>query len=308
MADNQNRVEEDGDDEGFELLIADDTPEGDQGKEPIPEEALLEDGEEDALEAVSDRVKKRIDKLTKARHDERRRAEQAEREAQAAAEATRVLYEKLRTANEVIQKFEVGFVDQAKGRTEAELAEARREFKAAFEMGDADKMADAQERIARLAPQHEQYSRYKPRPIEEPEPQAPRPSVPPAQNQTPPDHNLAVFMRENPWFNQDEEMTAYAMGLHQQASLKSPETVGTPEYYDYIARKVRSTFAHKMGDEDKPAEGKARPRTTPVMRNAPAQSGGRKKITLTASQVRLAARLGLTPQQYAESLIEHQGN
>lgn len=288
----------------FEVHIEDDTPEEDRGKpiasdDPADEEAA----EQEELSNVGERVKKRIDKLTAEKHAERRRAEQIERERDEAVRAAQTLLERERALRTQMLQYEGGFVNQAKGRVEAEIAEAKRAFKSAFELGDADAMAEAQEKLARLAPQHEQYSRYKPQEMEE--------APPPQQYQAPTqqkaydpsaDQNLQNFMSANPWFNQDQEMTAYAMGLHQQAAARDPGYVGTPEYYEEIATKVKKAF----GKEAAPAKTRT-PASAPVTRGTPSNPA-RKQVTLNASQVRLATRLGLTPKQYAEALLEQEKN
>jgi hypothetical protein len=223
-----------------------------------------------------------------------------ERERDEAAQAMQVLLQREHQMRETLSQYEGGFVNQAKGRVEAEMLAAKGDFKKAFEVGDADAMADAQERMARLAPQHEQYSRYQPK--------TPEAYVAPQQPQKPTydpsaDQALQSFMTANPWFNQDEEMTAYAMGLHQRAAVNDPSTVGTADYYEEIASKVRTTFAHKLAKE-KP---QGRSPVAPVTRNTPGTTA-RKQVRLTASQVRLASRLGITPQQYAAQLLQQENH
>ena len=293
----QEQEQEFNNEDEIEVNVHDDTPEGDQGHAPMPDPEPGQDDDDDDAELtdVSERVKRRIAKLTAQKHDARRKSEAAEREAAEAAQATKLLLDELNRQRQINSTYEGGFVEQARGRVEAEIAEAKREFKAAFEVGDADKMAEAQDRIARLAPQHEQFSRYKPREVQPIElPQAPRP-----QHNPQADENLSAFMAENPWFNQDQDMTAYAMGLHTQTASQNPEIVGTKEYYDTIANRVKAAFAHKMAPEQRRPS--ASP-VTPAVRGNPSQP--RKQITLTSSQVRLAQRLGLTPQQYAAEILK----
>lgn len=299
-------VEPEDNEDDFDITIEDDTPLDDQGKPVAPDEPppVDEEAEEEKeLSNVGERVKKRIDKLTADKHAERRRAEQIKRERDEAVRATQTLLERERALRNQMLQYEGGFVNQAKGRVEAEIAEAKRDFKAAFELGDADAMAEAQEKLARLAPQHEQYSRYRaPEPEKEPVHQY-QPQQPPQTQYDPtPDQNLMEFMDANPWFRTDPDMTAFAVGLHQQAAMSDPASVGSKAYYDSIAAKVKKAF----GKEEAPAK----PRTSAA---APVTRGGssvpaRKQVTLSASQVRLAQRLGLTAKQYAESLLEMEKN
>lgn len=286
----------------FEVLIEDDTPDADKGFEPkADEDNDAPDDPNEELVDVGARVKKRIDRLTFEKNEQRRAREAAERERDEAARVAQVLIERDRQAQAQLRQYEGGFVNQAKGRVEAEILQAKQEFKAAFESGDADGMAEASDKMARLAPQHEQYSRYKPAP--EPEYRAPEPAPAPRAYDPSGDQNLMEFMDANPWFRTDPDMTALAVGLHQQAAMHEPHTVGTKEYYNKIAEKVKSAF---------PPKGEA-PRTRSAPPVSPVTRGGtsnpaRKQVTLTASQVRLASRLGLTPKQYAESLLESEQN
>jgi hypothetical protein len=280
----------------LEVVIEDDTPDSDRGFSPI------EDGDEDKLDDDAEipdlgaRAKKRIDRLTAEKNDQRRKREAAEREAAEAAKVVQALLERDRQYQAQLIQYEGGFVNQAKGRVEAEILQAKQEFKAAFETGDADAMAEASDKLSRLGPQHEQYSRYKaPVPQEAPPPQ----QVPQRQSYNPEsDQNLMAFMDANPWFRTDPDMTAYAVGLHQQAAMNDPESVGTPEYYRSISERVKKAFPTKG---EAPRRG-ASP-VSPVTRGT-SSNPARKQVTLTASQVRLASRLGLTPKQYAESLLE----
>lgn len=64
----------------FEVEIVDDTPEQDKGKVPLKAEDSAEAPVEE-MEQYSAEVQKRINKLTKKTHDERRAKEAKEREA-----------------------------------------------------------------------------------------------------------------------------------------------------------------------------------------------------------------------------------
>lgn len=284
--------------EELEILIEDDVPDQDKGFTPPAEDAEDPDAPDDNEELVDvgARVKKRIDRLTFEKNEQRRAREAAERERDEAARVAQLLIERDKQAQAQLRQYETGFVGQAKGRVEAEILQAKQEFKTAFEAGDADAMAEASDKMARLAPQHEQYSRYKPAP--EPEYKAPEPA--PQQRPYDPsaDQNLMEFMDANPWFRTDPDMTALAVGLHQQAAMNEPHTVGTKEYYAKIAEKVKTAFPPKGEPARKPIAP-----VSPVTRGA-SSNPARKQVTLTASQVRLAARLGLTPKQYAESVLE----
>ena len=140
-------VEEDTPVEGAEkpeIEIQDDTPEADRGREPMPKE-LVEELEADELEDYSDKVKTRLKQMKKVWHDERREKEREMREkAEALAVAQRVLEEN-RKLKSTLAKGEESLLGSYKQTAEFEAAAAKREFKEAYESGDADRLADAQE-------------------------------------------------------------------------------------------------------------------------------------------------------------------
>ena len=114
------------------------------------------------------------------------------------------------------------------------------------------------------------------------------------------DRRAEAWRDQNPWFGQDEEMTASALGLHEKLK-RNGVLVGSDEYYATLDRTIRKRFAEYF---DEPEEPKAEPvRTKPSTVVAPAtRSTASNKIKLTRSQVALSKKLGLTPEQYALEL------
>lgn len=298
--------------EGAEIEEIDDTPEGDRGRALLaPEDEDLEPTPEDELASYSDRVKKRISEATFKFNDQRRKREAAERERDEAVKFAKLAVERINQYNSALTSYEKFGVDQAKGRVEAQLTQARNEYKAAYESGDADALAEAAEKIARLAPQHEQYSRYVPA---DPEPVAYEPDAY-RQVQAQPDPRaqeaFSEWHSQNQWFGQDPQMTLFARGWHTMVAEQNPSAVGTPEYYREIDRLVRENFPDRFADRQQQSSQRTSRSSpvTPVTRASPSgKPSGKRKITLTQSQIKLASRLGLTPQQYAESLIEEEKN
>lgn len=297
--------------DGPEIEIIDDTPPADRGRPLLaPEEEDLEPASEEELSAYSDRVKKRISEATFKFNDQRRKREQAEREREEATRLAKAAIDRLNETQSALAQYERFGVDQAKTRVESELAQVKAQYKAAYESGDSDALAEAAEKIARLAPQHEQYSRFvsvEPEPIEyQPQYHPQQPAVDPRQAD-----DFASWQAENQWFGADPQMTLFARGWHAMVAEQNPQAVGTPEYYREINRLVRENFPDKFGQDTHAQDRTSRSSpVTPVTRASPSgkQSGGKRKITLNQSQIRLASRLGLTPQQYAESLIEQEKN
>jgi hypothetical protein len=103
---------------------------------------------------------------------------------------------------------------------------------------------------------------------------------------------------ENPWFQTDDEMTSFALGLHNKLVNEgvSPQS---DTYYERINARMRQVFPGQFED--------TKQRNTEPKRKAsvvaPAtRSTAPNKVTLTRTQVQIAKRLGLTPEQYARQV------
>jgi hypothetical protein len=103
----QGKPVDDGQEVQLEIEIEDDTPEEDQGRKPADPEVVRKlEVEVDDLDKYSKDAKDKIIKMKRVWNDERRRAESAERERQAAIDATQRLMEENRRIREVLSKGE----------------------------------------------------------------------------------------------------------------------------------------------------------------------------------------------------------
>ena len=141
--------------------IIDDTPEEDRGRKPLPKE-VVEELEKDDLEEYSDKVKKRLSQMKKVWHDERREKESAKREREEALRFAQAQAEENKKLKQRLGNGEKLFVEQAARTATAELASAKEQFKDAYEAGDAEKLAEAQEAITEAKLKIKEYERYKP--------------------------------------------------------------------------------------------------------------------------------------------------
>ena len=295
----------------LEIEIEDDTPEDDRGRTPPDPKKVKElEVEVDDLDKYSKDAKDKLIRMKRVWNDERRAREAAEREQHEAIEAARRLYAENQRIREIVNNKAAQYQEVMKETTEIQLKAAKREFKDAYEAGDSDAMAEAQEKMTRLQveldgvkkgkierslqddfggvqpPQQEQY-------IPQPAPQVPRP-----------DDRVMEWQDENPWFGQDRVMTATALGIHEDLREKGIE-IGSEDYYAKLDRTMRKRFPDYFdGDEkvepkaDKP---KAKPAT--VVASA-ARSTAPKRVRLKQSQVAIAKKLGLTPEQYVRELLK----
>lgn len=295
--------------EGDEIEVVDDTPPADRGRPVAAENSVDNDDLDENGESYSDRVNKRIAKETAKVHAERRAKEQAARERDEAIRIAQDMMGQATALKAQANQYEQGFVHQAKSRTEVEIEQAESDYQRAFEAGDSAKMAEAMRKMAASSAQKSQLDTYiAPPPVQQPVYQ---PVQQPAQQAPQVDReaiaNQTRFLQDNPWFSKDQEMTNRALQLHEEAVKQAPHLIGTSEYYDWIKTlMVREYPPERFGA---PAQA-SRPGTSPVApvnrAQSPTGSPARRKVTLTESQVRLAKKLGITPQQYAAELIKEQ--
>lgn len=287
-----------------EIEVIDDTPEEDRGREPMPKE-IVDELEADELEEYTDKVKTRLKQMKKVWHDERREKERVLREQQEALSAAQRLLDENKRLRQTLSQGEGTLVATAKQAAELEAAQARREYKEAYESGDSDKLVDAQDKLTNANYKLQQINNYQPVALQDddfgvqiPQPQIQAPQI---------DPKTAAWQERNSWWGTDEEMTASALGLHQKLEReRGPQYVGSDEYWGVIDKTMRRRFPEYFGEEEPPARG---PRTRSESRSAqvvaPAsRSTSAKKVRLTSTQLSIAKRLGVTPEQYAREIVK----
>jgi hypothetical protein len=283
-----------------EIEVVDDTPEEDRGREPMPKE-IVEELENDELEEYSEKVKTRLKQMKKVWHDERREKERVERERQEALTAAQRLLEENRKLKSTLSNGEVSLLESYKQTANYEVEVAKRAYREAYEAGDADKLVDAQEKLSSATYRLNQLNSYRPT-LQERESEV-EAQVQPVQ--TPQlDQKTVAWQERNTWYGSDPEMTASALGLHQKLiNERGPQFAGTDEYWGAVDKTMRRRFPDYFGDEvvEKPASRESKSSTVV----APAsRSRSPKKIVLKQSQLAIAKRLGLTPEQYARELMK----
>jgi len=297
---NEVKVETSGETE-VEIEVIDDTPERDRGRKPLEKE--VSDPSDDEIESYSANVQSRIKELTHARHDERRQKEAVAREK---AELERLAQQLLEENNRLKKSYNEGqevLVNTARKEAETELEMARRKLKAAQEAFDTDAIIAAQEELAAAKWRTEEAKRFRPQALQETE--IPVQTRQQPQTQVQPDEKTLRWQAKNQWFGQPgfEEYTSYALGLHQKL-VNGGTDPRSDEYFDQIDGRMKSKFPEIFGgEEDKPKTVEVQKKPTTVVAPA-ARTTSAGKIRLTQTQVALAKKLGLTPQQYAAQVAK----
>jgi len=289
------KVEVVGDDD-FEVEVVDDTPEQDRGRKPLDRE--VEDPTDDEIEQYTQGAQKRIKELTHARHDERRAKEATLREKQELEVLTQRLLDENKKLRQNVNTGSEQYTQMAKTAAEAELDKARREYKAAQEAFDSDAILAAQEALLDAKMKLENTKNFRPTPLQDENSEVQTSYQEPQRVQ--PDEKTLRWQAKNQWFGSNgfEEVTSYALGLHQKL-VNSGTDPRSDEYFEQIDARVKSKFPEVFGgNEDKPRSGDTPRKPASVV--APAtRSSGKKTVQLTKTQLALAEKFKLTPQQYA---------
>ena len=96
-------------------------------------------------------------------------------------------------------------------------------------------------------------------------------------------------------------MTAYALGLHEELRDNGVE-IGSNEYYSKLDKTMRKRFPEHFQDTLEQEETPTKKAQTVVA--SATRSTGSKKVKLKVSQVAIAKKLGLTPEQYVNELLK----
>jgi hypothetical protein len=289
--------------EDFDLEIEDDTPAQDRGREPLPKE-VVEELEKDTLDDYSERVKQRLAQMKKVWHDERRAKEAADREKDEAIRYAQQIAQENKKLKSTLSSGEEEYIKAVSSSLDQQLKMAQRDYREAYDSGDTDKIIDAQTRMNDAQLRLSQVQNYAPQYKNALQEEQNEVYIPQNQPQVAkPDSKALNWQNKNTWFGKDEEMTSLALGLHEKL-VRSGIDPTSDEYYRRIDSTMQKRFPEHFGDatldEDTPA-----PRTKPSTVVAPAtRSTAPKKVRLTKTQVALAKKFGLTPEQYARETLK----
>ena len=297
----------------FEVQIESDKPDEDQGRKPLSKRTVKE-LENDDLSEYSENVKKRLSQMKRVWHDERRAKEAAIREREEALKFAQTREQEVRQLRQRLGVGEKAYISEVTKAATNELGVAKDKLKLAYESGDAEKIAEAQEEMTDAKLRLREYEKFKPS-IQDKESdiqsdqqaQAPRSAPVPTV-----DPKAEAWKERNTWFGVDEEMTALALGLHEKL-VRSGVDPRTDEYYTKVDQTMRKRFPESFEDDTEqtteapPKEEKPRAKAANVV--APVtRSTAPRQIRLTSSQVAIAKRLGLSNEQYARELMKLETN
>lgn len=268
----------------------------------VEQEAEAPKSEE--LDNYSDKVKKRIDKLTARLRETQRREE-------AAIEYARSVQQQVDELQQRFNKTDTARLGEAKNRVETQVTALKHIIKKAREEGDIDTETEAQQRLTTIVWEQQQLAKT----LQEREYQAKQPQQPREQpeilrpRRAEPDPRAEEWAENNPWFGQNTVMTHAVWGLHKDLIQKEGFDPTTNEYYDEIDRRMRTLFPQEFQIDEAPAQQtnrNSRPVQTvaPATRSSGINSSARRSVRLKPSQVAIAKKLGVPLEEYAKYVKE----
>ena len=259
-----------------------------------PKQVESKDTDEEGLQEYSDKVQKRIKKLTF-------QIREAERREKAAVDYAKGLKNKYETAQEKYEEVDTNYLKEYDARIDAERDKAKAALKVAFDSQDPEQITEAQDKLTKLAVEKEKVSMT----LAEKESKKKESESKPqetTQEQPPISQRAQEWASENEWFGSDRVMTSAAMGIHDELMQEGIDAESN-EYYNQINKRMKEYFPQKFADatEEKPVAAKE-----PVQNVASVsrRAGGRKSVKLTKSQVVIAKKLGVPLEEYAKYVKE----
>jgi len=261
------------------------------------EEDKKVESKKDGLEEYSESVKKRIAKLThKIREAERQREEAIHFANSVKAEKEQIESRILKTDQRYVSEFE--------SRVKSSLDNAKVALRSAINAGDVDAQVSAQEQIAQLTMEAARLSSIKS--SQELPKQQKEVTINPQQQfaQNPQtDPKAEEWASRNSWFGNDSAMTYTAFDMHKKLVEEEGIDPRSDEYYAEIDKRIRLEFPHKFATKETVStENTIKPVQNVASANRPSQSGRKKTVRLTPSQVAIAKRLGVPLEEYAKHL------
>ena len=274
-----------------------------QVEEKQPEETKTEetkDEKADELKTYSEGVQKRIAKLT-------RKMREAERQKEEALPFAQSVKQERDSLQSRFVKADKSYVSEFETRVKSNMEAARSALRTAIEAGDVDAQVKAQEQMATLNADAVRLASLKSQ-QEEPKEEK-KVNVSPSQAEQPvrTDPKAEAWAAKNSWFGNDTAMTYTAFDMHKTLVEKEGYDPQSDEYYEEIDKRLRVEFPNKFDKvADNTAE-RAKPAQTVASARRPANTGRRKTVKLTPSQVAIAKRLGVPLEEYAKQLNVKEG-
>ena len=262
-------------------------------KDPLQPEVQVQE-QADEMDQYSDKVKKRIDKMTW-------KLREAEREKEAALQYAQNVQKELSDVKQKTYDIDKGYMSESEVRNKMAADLARQNLITAREAEDYQKEEEARAALTKLDLEAERIrvtKSKKEREYEEFQKQLQQEAQQPQQQTRPqPSSKALAWAEKNTWFRQDEEMTEYAQRIHRGLVAEGFDTE-SDEYYDELTNRVKNKFPESFTGSDQTT--RSNKIAQPVASASRSATSGRKSVKLTPSQVKIANKLGVPLAEYAK--------
>ncbi len=269
--------------------------EAEQAIEDVSEEPEEKSAEE--LEDYSKSVQKRINNLT-------RKLREAERGQESAYEYAKRISEEnqhLKTRSSTLDR---SYLQEAESRLKSQKAQALSALKSAHEVADYEKVAKANDVLAKIAVEENKVNtsktqlEYQQHVQEEQQTNYQNYVQQPQQNVAPQlGEKEQAWVEKNEWFGQDEVMTMGAMAINNQLEAEGFD-VGSEEYYTEVDRRIRKEFPQKFTESS--VKSKPQQKVASAGRVAGNPGSNKRQVKLSPSEVQMAKRLNVPLGEYAK--------
>jgi len=265
------------------------------GEKSQPKFEQKEEDEDPSLQDYSEKVQKRIKRLTF-------QAKEAERREKAAMEYAKGLKSQFDNSEKKFQETDGNYLREYSARVDSERDKARSELQVALDSQDSNLIMDAQDKLTKLAVEKEKISMT----LEDRESRKKQIESQPTEAQTqapqPPISTKAQdWAYDNEWFGSDRVLTSAAMGIHEDLLQEGIDSE-SDGYYNQINKRMKEYFPQKFAESFTEERTKAAP--VQNVASVSRRSGGRKSVKLTKSQVVIAKKLGVPLEEYAKYVKE----
>jgi len=255
-----------------------------------------EEKKDQELSDYSEGVQKRISKLTK-------KWREAERQKDAAVKYAEGVIVDQKQMKSRLSKLEPGFLHATEESIKTGLDAAKAKLAAAREANDLGAETEAMASISELGYKKAKYLEAKEAQDKVAKRKSqPMPSLQDAMKspQLPADPKAEGWAEKNSWFGTDSAMTYTAFDIHKRLTEDQGFDTSSDEYYAEIDKQMKLAFPQKFGTTD------TKESTRPVQQVASAKRStntGRRKVRLTSSELAIAKKLGVPPEEYAKQKL-----
>ena len=264
-------------------------------KDPL-NPAVEQEQQVEEMDQYSDKVKKRIDKLTF-------KVREAEREREAALTFAQNVQKELAEAKTKAYDIDKGYMSESEVRNKMAADLARQALIAARESGDYSKEEEARAALTKLdleaerirvtkSKKEQEYENFQ-KELEKEQQSYSRPTTERPQ----PSQKALAWAEKNTWFRSDAEMTDYAQRIHRGLVAEGFDTE-SDDYYNELTLRVKNKFPESFEGSDQTT--RSNTIAQPVASATRSATTGRKSVKLTASQVKIAKKLGVPLAEYAK--------